>query len=336
MVPEVVGEALFVLCFGRQADSNRKLAGRVLRVRNRPEWLLLSLIVVSVAIAEVLPYFWGHLFISGSHYSYITTNLIIGVSQVGPCFIKPQLHLEITGRFIWFIRLIMWLTSPVIVLPAYALRQIRVWRRRGEQTLMDGLLPLDELKEFIRLHERGQGAGGMVDNHVGEAMRSLLAAQISGERSSRHVETERPWSIPLSGSIASTSVHSLRREGSMAIDAESTVEPATIRPHNREGSTAIEDAPAPGLRKRGERSTEGHEPVVPVVSVPLPQQALIKDPIYNPQTSANDSYVEKGLPQRRDMPRRLKLLTTEPYGIDRKSNGLVTDVTDSFLFERRW
>ena len=193
---------------------------------------------------------------------------------------------------------------------------------------MDGLLPLDELQEFIRLHERNEKAGGSVDNHVGEAMRKLLAKQISEERSRRHTPTDMSWSIPLSGSIASTSVQSLRLEGSTASDAESTFEPATVRPQHREGSTAIEDAPAPGLRKRGERSTKGNEPAASAYSVPLPQQALIKDPIHSSRLSSSDGHVEKGLPQRRDIPRRFKLST---YRIDRKGSGLVTDVTDSFL-----
>ena len=287
---------------------------------------------MSVAIAEVLPYFWNHLFLSGSRYSYVTTNLVIVVSQLVPCFVMPFFHLEITGRFTWFIRSIMWLSSPVIVVPAYALRHIKEWKNRGKKTIMDGLLPLDELVEFIRLHEINEKLGGSLDNHVGERMRRLLAAQISEERSSRHAPTERPWSIPLSGSIASTSVQSLRLEGSTASDAESTFEPATIRPHHREGSTAVEDAPAPGLRKRGERSTKDNEPAASAYSVPLPQQALIKDPIHNSRISSSDAYAEKGLPQRQDFPRRFKLSTVEPYRMDRKGSGLVTD---SFRLEPR-
>ena len=262
--------------------THRMFAGKVLKVRNRPDWLLLSLVAVSVAIAEVLPVFWSHLFMGGSIPSYVATNLVILVSQVGPTFVMPVFHLEISGRFTWFVRLIMWFSAPVTVAPAYALRRFRKWRKRGQNARMDGLLPLDELIEYIHLHEKGQGCGGTLDNHVGKAIRNLMEEQLSGEASSRQVETEGSWSIQTSGSVASTSVQSLHLEGSTATDGESAVGPTGIRSHRQEGSTAIEDVAAPGLRKRGERSTE--EPVVLVMRVP--QQALIKDPI-----RVNDRYI---------------------------------------------
>lgn len=273
--------------------THRIFAGKVLKVRNRPDWLLLSLVAVSVAIAEVLPLFWNHLFVGGSIPSYVATNLVILVSQVGPTFVMPVFHLEISGRFTWFVRLIMWFSAPVTVAPAYALRRFRKWRKRGQQARMDGLLPLDELIEYIHLHEKGQGCGGTLDNHVGKAIRTLMEEQVSSEASSIQVETEGSWSIQTSESVSSTSVQSFHLEGSTATDAESAVGPAGIRSHCQEGSTAVEDVPAPGLRKRGERSTEGHEPVVRVPIMRVPQQALIKDPIRESATFVNDRYVEE-------------------------------------------
>lgn len=270
--------------------THRIFAGKVLKVRNRPDWLLLSLVAVSVAIAEVLPLFWNHLFAGGSVPSYVATNLVILVSQVGPTFVMPVFHLEISGRFTWFVRLIMWFSAPVTVAPAYALRRFRKWRKRGQQTRMDGLMPLDELIEYIHLHEKGQGWGGTLDNHVGKAIRTLMEEQVSSEASSIQGETEGSWSIQTSESVASTSVQSFHLEGSTAIDAESAVGPTGIRSHRQEGSTAIENVPAAGLRKRGERSTEGHEPVVPIMRVP--QQALIKDLIRGSPTLVNDRCVE--------------------------------------------
>ena len=151
---------------------------------------------------------------------------------------------------------------------------------------MDGLLPLDELIEYILLHEKGQGYGGTLDNHVGKAMRDLMEAQISSESSSRHVETAGSWSIQ---SSAPASVQSLHPGGSTAIDTESVVGSTDIRSHRQEGSTAVEDVHAPGLKKRGDRNTEGHEPVLP--SMRVPQQALIKDPVHGSSIPANDRYM---------------------------------------------
>lgn len=264
----------------------RTCAGKVLKVRNRPDWLLLSLLAVSVAIGEVLPVLWSHLFLAGGLSSYITTNIVIVVSQIGPTFIMPFFHLEISGRCTWFVRFIMWFSAPVTMVPAYALRRFRRWRKRGQQAHMDGILPLDELIEYIHLHEKDQGYGGTLDNHVGKAMRDLMEAQISSESSSRHVETEGSWSIQ---SSASASVQSFHPEGSTAIDAESAAGSTDIRSHRQEGSTAVEDVHAPGLKKRGDRNTEGHEQVLPVMRVP--QQALIKDPIYGSPMPVNDRYM---------------------------------------------
>ena len=240
---------------------------------------------MSVAIGEVLPVLWSHLFLAGSLTSYVMTNILIIVTQVGPTFVMPIFHLEISGRCTWFVRFIMWFSAPVTMVPAYALRRFRRWRKRGQQAHMDGLLPLDELIEYILLHEKGQGYGGTLDNHVGKAMRDLMEAQISSESSSRHVETAGSWSIQ---SSAPASVQSLHPGGSTAIDTESVVGFTDIRSHRQEGSTAVEDV-LPGLKKRGDRNTEGHEPVLP--SMRVPQQALIKDPVHGSSIPINDRYM---------------------------------------------
>ena len=185
----------------------RICAGKVLKVRNRPHWLLLSLVAVSVAIGEVLPVLWSHLFLTGTLSSYVTTNIVIIVSQLGPMFVMPFFHLEISGRCTWFVRFIMWFSAPVTMVPAYALRRFRRWRKRGQQAHMDGLLPLDELKEYIHLHEKGQGYGGTLDSHVRKAIRDLMEAWISSESSSTHFQTAWSWSIQSSASASVQSLH---------------------------------------------------------------------------------------------------------------------------------
>ena len=320
--------------------DQRKLAGRVLKVRNRPNWLLISLVILSVAIAEALPVIWSHLFLANSLASYITTSIVIFVSQVGPTFVMPVFHLEISGRCTGFVRFIMWFLAPVTVVPAYMLRRFRKWTKRGQEAHMDGLLSLDELIEYVHLHEKGQGYGGMLDDHVGKAMRDLMEEQICGEASSRPVETEGSWVIQ---SSATTSVQSLHSEGSTAIDAESAVASTSIRSHRQEGSTAIEDVPAPGLRKRGDRCTEGHEPL----PVRVPQQALIKDTIQGSPTLVNDGYTRQDALNmkvlQRDFPlpnicvsvtpRRHRFPMMESYRNQRKDSGLGTD---SFPLEQGW
>ena len=161
---------------------------------------------------------------------------------------------------------------------------------------MDGLLPLNELKEFIHLHEKGQGYGGMLDNDVGNSMRILLERQLSREAPSIRLETQGFCSMQSTESVASTGVQSFLREGSRAVETESIDGPTSIQSHRQEGSTAIEDVPAPGLRKRGERSTECYETVLTMISMQIPEQALIKDPIHRSSAPVNNRCVEQGAP----------------------------------------
>ena len=210
---------------------------------------------------------------------------------------------------------------------------------------MDGLLLLDELKEFIYLHEKGQGFGGTLDDHVGKAMRKFLELQISEEASSTHVESEESSFIQFTESVGLRSVQSLHREGLTFVENESTSGPTSTRSHRQEGSTAIEDVFVPGLRKRGERSTEGYEPVVSMISMQIPEQTLLKDPIHGSPTPISNRCVERdasnGRPLQRDFPlenisnsvtpRKHRLPLVESFWNDRKDRGLVTD---SFLLEQ--
>ena len=299
--------------------------------------MLCSLVVVSVAIGEVLPLIFGHLFSGNSGGSFIMTNLVIMVSQVGPTFVMPVFHLEVIGRITWFIRLIMILSAPVAVFPAYGLRRIKQWRKRGQPVHLEGLLPPNELIEFIRLHERSQGFGGMVEDHVGKAARILLEEQISrkdsstGDLSSTHIGTEGTELSQLTGSIRSTDNLSLHEDESMAPDIESNRRSISIRSRCQEGSTAIEDAHVTGLRKRGERSTEGYEPIITVTGVKVPEQALM---------SVNSRYLKFNAPSGRPLqqdfalqdlsnsvipPCRHRPPLMESYWNVRKRNGLVTE-----------
>ena len=299
--------------------------------------MLCSLVVVSVAIGEILPLLFGHLFSGNSSGSYIMTNLVIIFSQVGPTFVMPVFHLEVIGRITWFIRLIMIFSAPAAVFPAYGLRRIKQWRKRGQPVHLEGLLPPNELIEFIRLHERSQGFGGMVEDHVGMAARNLLEQQISredpsnGDLSSTHIGTEGTEPGHLTESIRSTVNQSLHEEESMTPDIESNPRPSSIRSHCQEGSTAIEDAQVTGLRKRGERSTEGHEPIITVTGVKVPEQAVMSvnnkrlrfdAPSGRPlqQDFALQDRSNSAIPPCRHRPPLL-----ESYWNVRKENGLVTE-----------
>ena len=201
---------------------------------------------------------------------------------------------------------------------------------------MEGLLPLDELTEFIRLHEKGQGYGGTLDDHVGKAIRTLLERQVSVEVFGVHAELEESRSIQ--------PIESVRQyqDGSTAVGSDTTNGPTSIHLHRQDGSTAIEDLPALGLRKRSERSIEGYGPIVSMASMQT-EQALIIDTMHGSRTPVNNDYVEQRAPNRSrrlDLPlkdpsnlftpRRRRIPMFESYRKDRRNSGLVTD---SFLSE---
>ena len=268
--------------------------------------------------------------------------LLILVSQVGPAFVMPVFHLEVSGRFTWLVRLIMWSTAPFTVLPAYALRRLKQWRKRGQHAHLDGLMPLNELIELIHLHEKGQGFGGTLEDRVGKSMRDLLQGQISREATITRVDTEGSRTTQSTESVDTTFIHPLHQEGSAAVEIERTSKPTIIRSHSLEGSTAVEDMRTPGLRKRSERSIEDYDRVVSLVSTQIPSQAVLTDPLHGSPTPINNRHMEADAsnerPLQREFPpqnlrksRRPGLPLMESYRNNRKDSGLVTD---SFLLEQ--
>ena len=49
-----------------------------------------------------------------------------------------------------------------------------------------------DLKEYIHIHEEGEGHGGWLDRQIGENIRSLLDGEVSGEAFSRHIAIPAP------------------------------------------------------------------------------------------------------------------------------------------------
>ena len=152
--------------------THRKYARKVLNLRNRPDWVALSLMSTSIATALVLPLCWTHLFefAGGDEGNLIMACCNILVTQVLLTVLEPSVRLQIAGRLAWFARSIMWLSALAVAVPAYALQQFRNLKNRGEPALPNGLMTPDELKEFIRIHEER----GWLYGQVGEELRAVL------------------------------------------------------------------------------------------------------------------------------------------------------------------
>ena len=168
----------------------RKQAATILQVRSRPNWLLTSLVLASVMVSEGLPLVLDHLFKPGSYGAFIVSTIAVAlVGQIIPQLVMPLYILEFGGRCVWFVKITMWLMAPFAFPFAYALKIFRTGRARRKPINMDGVLEINELVEFVRLHEQSEKRGGTLGDAAGSMVRSLM------ENSHGLVGQDvRPWS----------------------------------------------------------------------------------------------------------------------------------------------
>ena len=83
----------------------------------------------------------------------------------------------------------MIITSPFSVPLGWCFRWCKVWGKRKQGWRADGVLDLEELGEFVRLHQRGVGLGGVLDDGVGGVVRGLIEGEC------RTVGQGNDWSL---------------------------------------------------------------------------------------------------------------------------------------------
>ncbi|MCJ1464658.1 hypothetical protein MMC07_003271 [Pseudocyphellaria aurata] len=156
-------------------SKQKKHAALILQVRNRPNWLLTSLVLASVMVAEGLPLVLDRLFKPSSYGAFVISSLAVALAgEIIPQSIMPLYVLEFGGACIWFVKFTMWLMAPIAFPLAYALRLFKVWQTRKQPNKLDGLLQMNELVEFIRLHEQCEKHGGMLVNEAGLIARTCV------------------------------------------------------------------------------------------------------------------------------------------------------------------
>lgn len=168
----------------------RKQAAMTLEVRSRPDWLLASLILASVMVAEGLPLVLNHILPPNTIWApFLISSAVVAIfAEIIPQAVMPRYSLEISGRSIWFIKLIMYLTAIPACLLACALKKVRHWQKRQEPNRMDGILDMDELIEFVRLHEQDEDHGGKLTDCAGTLVRNIMEHQLVTVG-----EEIRPW-----------------------------------------------------------------------------------------------------------------------------------------------
>lgn len=104
----------------------------------------------------------------------ISSLAVALAGEIIPQSIMPLYVLEFGGACIWFVKVTMWLLAPIAFPLAYVLRLFKAWRTRGKPNKLDGLLQMNELVEFIRLHEQREKHGGMLVNEAGLMARTFV------------------------------------------------------------------------------------------------------------------------------------------------------------------
>ena len=169
---------------------DRENARSILDIRKHPNWLLASLILSSVAIAEALPLVLSHLFRPGYWVPFLLSTLIVAVvGQLLPYAIMPMYILRIAGKMGWFFKIIKWGTCWVSVPTGWLIERGKEWRFKHGHRRLDGIFEMDELEVFLKLHEVEEGFGGKVKEEVGGVVRGIIRNQ--DETVGQHVD--QPW-----------------------------------------------------------------------------------------------------------------------------------------------
>ena len=166
------------LCGHYLSSRIRKRAQSIFDVRDRPNWLFISMILASTLVAEALPLLISRVSGNGHLIPLLISTLGIGLfGEIIPQAVMPLYVLEIGGRCIWFVKTVMWMMVLPALPLAFTLRKLKQWRNQGQSYTMDGILTMDELIEFIRLHEISEGLGGCLTSDTSLAIRLELVRQ---------------------------------------------------------------------------------------------------------------------------------------------------------------
>ena len=240
----------------------------------------MSLILPSVMIAGVLPLINTRLWNNGDWFAYTTSTLGVAIiGEILPQTIMSLFAMEIAVKMTWFVKILMGLMAIPALPLASLLHLARRWRKRRHPYKMDGLLEIDELTEFIGIHEEGAELGGTLENGTGKLLRMMMKQHKdlqhwkmvvvvhSGPQSSftifqQRIEAEAEssdLSSPTTESIRESSQETprgLRRRTNQSSEAPATAPSEKVNPTSgsdpiRSGSTAMNVMDQPEARPLG-------------------------------------------------------------------------------------
>jgi metal transporter CNNM len=162
----------------RKIKLGNKDAQRVLKIRENGYLLLCTLLLGNVAVNSAMAILLGSI-ASGLIAGIISTALIVIFGEIIPQAIFTRFALKFGSRFVWIVRIFIFLTFPVSAPLAWVLTKLlgteqpTIWKKQ-------------EIKEIIKEHE--DSPASLIDK---EEERILLGALSFSDKTAKQVMTPR-------------------------------------------------------------------------------------------------------------------------------------------------
>jgi metal transporter CNNM len=186
----------------RKTDTGNKQAARVLKVRNRGNLLLVSLLLGNVAVNSAISLILGGL-AGGIMAGILATGLIVIFGEIIPQATCARYALAIGSRTAWIVEVVIVVLYPIGKPIAWALDKTlgeelkTIWSKR-------------ELEHIIRMHEDDPRSAVDEDEE-----RILLGALSFSDKTAVEVMTERKdvYALQKTSVLDQTLLHEIRESG---------------------------------------------------------------------------------------------------------------------------
>lgn len=186
----------------RKINLGDKHAREVIKIRENGYLLLCTLLLGNVAVNSAMAIFLGSI-ASGFIAGIISTALIVIFGEIIPQALFTRFALKLGARFVWLVRIFIFLTYPVSAPLAWILTRLlgteqpTIWRKQ-------------EIKEIIKDHEDSP-----VSSIDKEEERILLGALSFSDKIAKQVMTPRTvvYSLPADTVIDTTICNEIKAKG---------------------------------------------------------------------------------------------------------------------------
>lgn len=186
----------------RKINLGDKDAQRVVKIRKNGYLLLCTLLLGNVAVNSAMAIFLGSI-ASGVIAGIISTALIVIFGEIIPQAIFTRFALKLGSKFVWLVRIFIFLTYPVSAPLAWGLTKLlgteqpTIWKKQ-------------EIKEIIKEHEDSPASS--IDK---EEERILLGALSFSDKIAKQVMTPRTvvYTLPADAVIDSAICNEIKTKG---------------------------------------------------------------------------------------------------------------------------